>query len=303
MAPLKSGTLKLLLTKTDKNTGQGRAPALAKKWEALRFSVREGATGDTYVLKKIFAHNAYHRIYRKFRRPQGDSLDGLRILDLGANIGAFTRRAMEEGARVVAVEMDPSNFSLLTKNTTKRVVGRPAAVAATRLRCAVVAKSAGSVQAFTKPEGRAASSNPNRNSLLQDGVNPSPSPGRVRTVALRQLLESHGPFQLIKMDIEGYEVELFAQLARQKRLFAGCEVLVYFHADKFPRVVVFASFVACLRGLFGVVELEGGVVGTRGMLDADWEERVRAEPGLEFRRLPGIAGKKRDILLYCGHTA
>eukprot|EP00415_Alexandrium_ostenfeldii_P004614 UN4614 len=99
-------------------------------------------------------------------------MEGKKVLDLGANIGAFTRRALEEGARVVAVEMDAGNFSLLKQNTTKAALHSDNAAGATRLRCAVVAHASGSVQAFSKAEGRAASKQSNQELAAQRRCQP-----------------------------------------------------------------------------------------------------------------------------------
>lgn len=54
------------------------------------------------------------------------------VLDVGANIGTFAKRAALAGARVISYEPDPDNFELLQLNTTGLdVVARRAAVVGT----------------------------------------------------------------------------------------------------------------------------------------------------------------------------
>lgn len=53
-------------------------------------------------------------VYEDYPRAR---LGGHVVLDLGAHIGAFTRRALDEGAkRVISVEPWPANFALLREN-------------------------------------------------------------------------------------------------------------------------------------------------------------------------------------------
>jgi FkbM family methyltransferase len=65
--------------------------------------------GDVYVLVEVFVHKAYEQLIQRFGRV------GV-VVDIGANIGAFTLAVSSTAGRVVAVEPDPGTFSILTKN-------------------------------------------------------------------------------------------------------------------------------------------------------------------------------------------
>lgn len=41
------------------------------------------------------------------------------------------------------------------------------------------------------------------------------------------------------------------------------------------------------------------VVGENKMLDSDWEQQLADGKDVRFRKLPGFAAAKQDILLYC----
>lgn len=66
--------------------------------------VRPG-TMDEYIVREVKS------AYRLLDLQPGD-----RVLDIGANIGAFTKLAAEQGCEVFAYEPDPENFLVLTEN-------------------------------------------------------------------------------------------------------------------------------------------------------------------------------------------
>ena len=76
---------------------------------------------DTLVIKEILDPNsgcAYtlerHQIPNM---PDGFSVKGHSVLDIGAHIGVFSRYAIEMGcAHIIAYEPEPENFKLLSKN-------------------------------------------------------------------------------------------------------------------------------------------------------------------------------------------
>ena len=63
-------------------------------------------TLDEYVFKEIKPS------YNCLELGEGDI-----VLDIGANIGAFSKYAMEKGAYVYAYEPEPENYELLVVNT------------------------------------------------------------------------------------------------------------------------------------------------------------------------------------------
>ncbi len=81
----------------------------------LQFETREDSPSDEAILREIFLENVY-------RLHDNMLSDGGIILDVGANIGAFTldiiMRARNNGnpVTVIAVEPEPNNLELLKKN-------------------------------------------------------------------------------------------------------------------------------------------------------------------------------------------
>ena len=72
----------------------------------MRFS-EDDPKGSKKVAEDIILEN-------KYQLPE--DMKGLKVLDLGANIGAFTVAALERGAEVVAVEPEGRNFETLLDN-------------------------------------------------------------------------------------------------------------------------------------------------------------------------------------------
>lgn len=71
---------------------------------SLSMSVRK-RTSDMYVIDEVFRRKVY-----------GEPPKGI-VLDLGANVGAFSLYAGQTATRVYAFEPDSSNFTQLVKNT------------------------------------------------------------------------------------------------------------------------------------------------------------------------------------------
>lgn len=71
---------------------------------------REDSQSDAVVVREIWCENVYE-VY------DGDLADTGIVVDLGANIGAFTLYAAKLGAKkVIAVEPEPHNVEILRKN-------------------------------------------------------------------------------------------------------------------------------------------------------------------------------------------
>ena len=85
------------------------------EYEPIVVSVREGSTSDEVVIREIFDENVY-RLHDNFFVEDGV------VLDVGANIGAFTLnvllRAKNNGVPVTifAIEPEPHNVKLLQQN-------------------------------------------------------------------------------------------------------------------------------------------------------------------------------------------
>jgi FkbM family methyltransferase len=77
----------------------------------IRLRVRSADTGTSYMVKEIYYKNIYERFYKA---KEGDM-----VLDIGANIGAFSLKMSKlvgEQGRVLAVEPESTNFNLLMTN-------------------------------------------------------------------------------------------------------------------------------------------------------------------------------------------
>lgn len=116
-------------------------PNLGPGWTDL--TVRDG-TDDMAIVEEIMVHDVYHLrgvdLSPILNVPQRTDVDiDLRdqvVLDIGANIGAFTMTCVRMGATVVAVEPEPGNVDLLSRNVSANRADRhvtiiPAAIGAT----------------------------------------------------------------------------------------------------------------------------------------------------------------------------
>ncbi len=120
------------------------------------------------------------------------ALPGSTVVDVGANIGFFTRpfaRWVGPQGRVIAIEPEPANFGRL-----RRHLRREEAEGNVLLRQAAAADREGSVFLALNPY------HPGDHRLSQSGI-------PVRALALDSLLEEPGlpPVSLIKIDVQGAE--------------------------------------------------------------------------------------------------
>jgi FkbM family methyltransferase len=118
------------------------------------------------------------------------------IVDAGAYIGlsAVKLAARYPGALIIAVEPDAENFELLTKNTASFPNVRP-------VRAALWTHS-----------GEISLADPGRGAWGLQVTEPDSTGERIRAITLDELLREHDLAQvdLLKMDIEGSEKEIFA---------------------------------------------------------------------------------------------
>lgn len=141
------------------------------------FEPRDG-TADWTVLREVWDEGVY------VRHPA--ELHGKRVLDLGANIGAFTVLAAKAGARrVVAVEPEPGNLVALRRHVHVNDVDVDVVEA--------VVNRYGEARYITGVDGTAHTS-----AAACDGP-------LVRGVTASSLVSAFGPFDLVKIDVEGDE--------------------------------------------------------------------------------------------------
>lgn len=124
------------------------------------------------------------------------------FVDIGANFGYFTcllaaRMGRTPGSRVIAVEPNPQMFELLKANI--RINWSTAPV---RLEAVAIAAEAG-LRTLHVPKDRAANA-----ALAADGETDATC-HEVRALPLDELLRDEPRVNLIKVDVEGFEPEVF----------------------------------------------------------------------------------------------
>lgn len=157
----------------------GIVRVLDPEGRSARIFARPG-TDDDIVIDEVWYENVYrmHSSYVKHKT----------VVDVGANIGAFSVWAAAAGAhKVVAFEPDPVNFQQLESNAAKFNIERHQV-------------------ALAGSDGRGSLENPDATAsgsgFLVDG-----SDFEVRSFA--SVLNEVGPIAVLKMDIEGGEYSCF----------------------------------------------------------------------------------------------
>ena len=131
----------------------------------------------------------------------GDVAHGWTVLDIGANIGFFTLFAMKAGANVYAYEPEEKNYERLVAQVNEYCVEKNFGFIATARmkRCAVASDNEGR-NLYLNAE------NIGGHRITHDaggGIQ------RVPSITLNQIIEEVGHVDLIKMDCEGAEREIF----------------------------------------------------------------------------------------------
>jgi FkbM family methyltransferase len=152
-----------------------------------------------------------------YRRTLGGFKKGDLIFDIGANDGYKTDVFLRLGARAVAVEPDETNLEILNgKFLRNRLFPKPV-----KLEGKAVSDKSGEVTMWIDAPGSALNTlNPKwAESLRHDGARfgeqkTFASEKIVRTTTLEDLISQHGVPFYIKIDVEGYEVNVLRSLKR-----------------------------------------------------------------------------------------
>lgn len=152
----------------------------------IPFYFREGNFGDMYTIRE----NLNCKQYKQLKLNESDV-----ILDIGGHIGTFTVPLANKVRKIVAVEMDLSNYKLLEANTRfyKNVVS---------LNKAVVADDSSDIQI----QYYKASKNSGAHSMYVKRRRGAPF--IANTIKIGELLSVYKP-TIIKCDIEGAEYDIF----------------------------------------------------------------------------------------------
>lgn len=71
---------------------------------------------NDWMLRNDYDRKMYNEVYDTNEYAVPNDLTGWQVLDIGANIGCFSRLCAERGANVLAIEPDPNNFKVLLHN-------------------------------------------------------------------------------------------------------------------------------------------------------------------------------------------
>jgi FkbM family methyltransferase len=173
--------------------------AKLNRWSA-RFDLRPGEVGEgeKIVIREVWDQDDY----RAVGKP---GLAGAVVVDIGANIGAFSVLAARAGARkVLAFEPDLSNYSRLNHHV---ALNRAATVET--VNAAVTDGSAPYVRMVGLSDGAHAE--------------PSDNPNDIPTITLADIIGRLGKVDFIKIDVEGNEFSIIEAvplelLSRVKRM-------------------------------------------------------------------------------------
>jgi len=167
---------------------------------------------------------------------------GMTVFDIGANIGYYA--LMELGligpaGRLIAIEPSPSNLALLRRNL---------ALNGEDVRVTVVE---GAVSEREEERRFFLSAQSNLNTFHADGAAADHLSGdsiQVKTFTVPQLAEAHGAPNLIRMDVEGHEVEVIEGLL--PAVEAGTMAPMIIFETHRSRYSADHDMAAALRGLF-----------------------------------------------------
>lgn len=158
------------------------------------------ASSDLYVLGEVFWEQVYAPKWKQVKAPDV-------VLDLGANIGAFSVWAARRWnpGKIVAVEMETDNFTLLQENI--RLNGLCEKVIPVKV-------------CIWDENGQVGIMKHSFNHGMHQGC-PDTREGGVAALTMERLLDTVNvsKVDILKMDIEGAEERIFN--GKNERLFAG----------------------------------------------------------------------------------
>jgi len=200
------------------STATATAPTQLHRIEEAGFYwwVREGVPSDLSAIREVAGERCYFT--RAFRVEPGE-----RWLDAGANIGAFAVTAAAAGAVVTAYEPEPDNADLARRNLEEN--GQPGAV----------------VEKAVALRGGFARLGLSRSAWRHSLLRPRGAGMQVPVVSFADAITG---MDAAKLDIEGAEIELLAQVED----FGSLRKLVFeWHFDHERNTDIYLAVVERLR--------------------------------------------------------
>src|SRR5437899_6641131 len=160
--------------------------------DGVRFDVRP-RTNDLDLISSKHEPMAT----RSFQVAAGDV-----VVDVGAHIGRYALRAATKASKVIAVEPDPSNFSLLERNV--RMNGFSNVVLVPH----ALSSRPGTQALWLAASGNTGTSSVDPNASSARGGARSPGIVHVETLPRDEVVESVGLTRIdwLKVDVEGHEI-------------------------------------------------------------------------------------------------
>lgn len=192
-----------------------------------RFLLR-GGHSDLHTFRRVFLSDEY-----RLRKGPWDT-----VLDLGGNIGCVALRVARHARRVIVYEPDPLNLALLERNLSglDNVEVVRGAVAGER----------GQRKLHVAASGRWGARSTLFHDVQAQRVNAADTEVEVAVTTLDALFEKHaiGRCDLLKIDVEGAEYEIFGAASRDT--LARIERIVGEYHDVYPddprtRIAAFQS--------------------------------------------------------------
>src|SRR5437016_2950527 len=175
--------------------------------DGVRFDVRP-RTNDLDLISSKHEPMAT----RSFQVAAGDV-----VVDVGAHIGRYALRAATKASKVIAVEPDPSNFTLLERNV--RMNGFSNVVLVPHALSSVP----GTRALWLAGSGNTGTSSVDPDASRARGGARSPGTVPVEALTLDELVESVGLTRIdwLKVDVEGHEIAVLQGRSEERRVGKG----------------------------------------------------------------------------------
>lgn len=210
--------------------GLGLRARFRPLYRMLRYLPSKYAVGPYIDWIAHKRQNEIDRTLRDFDLILSKLNDQSIVVDCGANVGNVTAKLAATGAQVHSFEPEPYLFSFLQD----RFANTPNVI----LYHAAVASQAGKLQLWLEVDPSRQLSDLQGHSLLRrEGSSSDSQNVEVECVDFFQFLESLGKIpDLVKMDIEGAEVDILERLLTEDRAKAVGPMFVETHENQIPEV-------------------------------------------------------------------